>query len=104
MDYETFLEEKSQLGGMFGFKPLFMPDWLFGFQSSLLNWSVELWSNPMEVVFTPFMGVGSEVYGALVNNRRAIGVELKPAYYKQAVDNVESASIGTDLEFGGEGA
>ena len=37
------------------------------------------------------MGVGSEVYGAVLNNRRGIGVELKPAYYKQAVKNLPRA-------------
>ncbi len=50
-----------------------------------------LWSNPGETVLTPFMGVGSEVYGALINGRRAIGVELKEAYYRQAVKNVAAA-------------
>jgi hypothetical protein len=40
------------------------------------------------VVFTPFMGVGSECYGALANGRRAIGVDLKPTYYNQAVRNL----------------
>ena len=48
-----------------------------------------LWSNPGENVLTPFMGVGSEVYGAVINGRRGIGVELKSSYYKQAVRNVE---------------
>lgn len=50
-----------------------------------------LWTNPGEVVFTPFMGVGSEVYGALINERRAVGVELKPSYFKQALRNVRYA-------------
>jgi DNA modification methylase len=53
-------------------------------------------SNPGEVVLTPFMGVGSEVYGAVMNGRRAIGAELKPSYYRQAVRNCEQA--GKDLE------
>lgn len=51
-----------------------------------------------DVVFTPFMGVGSEVYGALVNDRKAIGVELKPSYYCQAVANVQSAIQNTAKE------
>ena len=50
-----------------------------------------LWSNPGETVLTPFMGVGSEVYGALANGRRGIGIELKPTYYRQAERNVETA-------------
>ena len=47
-----------------------------------------LYSNPGEVVFTPFMGVGSEVYGAVSLGRKAIGVELKDTYYRQAVKNL----------------
>ena len=50
-----------------------------------------LWSNPGEVVLTPFMGVGSEVYGAVINGRRALGIELKPSYYRQAVKNCAAA-------------
>ena len=52
-----------------------------------------LWSNPGETVLTPFMGVGSEVYGAVLNGRRGIGIELKESYYRQAVKNL--AAIGT---------
>ncbi len=52
---------------------------------------VVLWSNPDEVVLTPFMGVGSEVYGAVINGRKGIGCELKPGYYRQAVANLQSA-------------
>ena len=51
-----------------------------------------LWSNPNEVVLTPFMGVGSECYGAVLNGRKAIGIELKPSYYRQAVKNLESVN------------
>jgi len=49
-----------------------------------------LWSNPGENVLTPFMGVGSEVCGALVNGRRGIGIELKPSYYRQSQKNIKS--------------
>lgn len=52
---------------------------------------VELWSNPNEVVLTPFMGVGSEVYGAVVSGRRGIGVELKESYYRQSIRNLKDA-------------
>ena len=52
-----------------------------------------LWSNVKEVVLTPFMGVGSECYGAVINNRKAIGIELKPSYFKQAVRNMADAVI-----------
>ena len=60
-------------------------------QLDVINRSVILWSNENETVFTPFMGVGSEVYGALINGRKAIGVELKTSYFKQAIKNVQSA-------------
>ena len=53
-----------------------------------------LWSNPGAVVLTPFMGVGSEVYGAVAAGRRGIGIELKESYYRQAVRNVEEAAKG----------
>ena len=59
-------------------------------QLDVIERACVLWSNPGEVVLTPFMGVGSEVYGAVLNGRKAIGIELKPSYYKQAVKNVES--------------
>lgn len=49
-----------------------------------------LWSNPGEVVLTPFMGVGSEVAGALMNGRKGIGIELKRSYYVQAVKNIKA--------------
>lgn len=51
---------------------------------------LELWSNPGDVVFTPFMGVGSEVYQAVKMGRKGIGVELKTSYYKQAVRNLQT--------------
>ncbi len=53
--------------------------------------AVTLWSNPDDTVLTPFMGVGSEVYGAVTNGRKGIGIELKPSYYRQAVRNLENA-------------
>jgi DNA modification methylase len=58
-------------------------------QLDVIERAVVLWSNKGDTVLTPFMGVGSEVYGALQNGRRAVGIELKSSYYKQAVSNVE---------------
>lgn len=57
-------------------------------QLDVIERAVVLWSNPREVVFTPFMGVGSEVYGAVTLDRFGVGVELKPSYYRQAVANM----------------
>lgn len=51
---------------------------------------VQLWSNPDEVVLTPFLGVGSEVYEAVRLGRRGLGVELKTSYYRQALANLEA--------------
>ena len=61
-----------------------------------------LWSNPGEVLLTPFMGVGSEVYGAVINGRRAIGIELKKSYYRQAVRNVSAANVGDGEQYAGK--
>ncbi len=61
-------------------------------QLDVIDRCLALWSNPGEVIFTPFMGVGSEVYGAVMAGRRGIGVELKESYYRQAVKNVEAAA------------
>lgn len=53
---------------------------------------MELWSNPGDVVLSPFAGIGSELYVALQMGRRAIGAELKPSYWRQAVQNCERAA------------
>ena len=60
-------------------------------QLDVIDRVVELWSNPGEVVLTPFMGVGSEVYSPVSMGRKAIGVELKESYYKQALLNLKEA-------------
>ncbi len=57
-------------------------------QLDVIERACVLWSNPGEVVLTPFAGVGSEVYGAVKNGRKAIGIELKESYYRQAVRNM----------------
>ena len=60
-------------------------------QLDVIDRIVQLYSNPKEVVFTPFMGVGSEVFSPVSLGRKAIGVELKDSYYKQAILNVKEA-------------
>lgn len=57
-------------------------------QLDVIERIVTLWSNPGDTVLSPFMGVGSEVYGAVGLGRKGIGVELKPSYYRQAVKNL----------------
>jgi DNA modification methylase len=69
-------------------------------QLDVIERACVLWSNPGEVVFTPFMGVGSEVYGAVLNGRKAIGVELKTAYYNQAVRNMAEVRSEMELAIG----
>ena len=63
-------------------------------QLDVIERIVTLWSNPGETVFTPFMGVGSEVYVPVMLGRRGVGAELKASYYRQAVKNIEAAEAG----------
>lgn len=64
-------------------------------QLDVIDRCIQLWTNPGEVVLTPFMGVGSEVFCAVANGRRGIGVELKPSYYRQALANLKEAAEGS---------
>lgn len=59
-------------------------------QLDIVTRTVELYTNPKEVVFTPFMGIGSEVYAAVCAGRRGIGVELKPSYFNQCKKNLKN--------------
>jgi DNA modification methylase len=67
-------------------------------QLDVIDRCLVLWSNPGERVLTPFMGVGSEVYGAVRNGRLGIGVELKASYYRQAVKNLDAASVEAEQD------
>lgn len=58
-------------------------------QLDVIDRLVELYSNKGEVVLTPFMGVGSEVYSPVSLGRKAIGIELKDSYFKQAIENMK---------------
>lgn len=60
-------------------------------QLPVIERCVRLWSNPGEVVFTPFLGIGSEVYTAIRQRRVGWGVELKAEYFRQAIRNAERA-------------
>jgi len=53
-------------------------------QLDVIERAVHLWTLPNDVLFTPFAGIGSELYGALKQGRRAIGIELKPEYAANA--------------------
>jgi len=63
-------------------------------QLDVIDRCVVLRTNPGETVFTPFMGVGSEVYSPVLLGRRGVGAELKESYFRQAVKNVQSAAEG----------
>jgi DNA modification methylase len=58
-------------------------------QLGVIERCVKLWSAPGDVVLSPFMGIGSEGYTALRFGRKFVGCELKPSYYRVAVDNLE---------------
>ncbi len=62
-------------------------------QLDVIERCVVLWSNPAETVLTPFMGVGSEVYVPVQLDRRGVGIELKPSYYRQAERNMAAVDV-----------
>ncbi len=70
-------------------------------QLQVIDRGIELWSNPKDVVFSPFAGIGSEGYVALQKGRRFYGVELKESYWKQAVLNLKAAEVKQDGLFAG---
>lgn len=74
-------------------------------QLDVIDRCVQLYSNLGEIVFTPFMGVGSEVYSPVIMGRKGMGAELKESYFRQAVKNCEMAvkgmkSFNDNMEFG----
>ena len=54
---------------------------------------VGLYSNPDDIVFTPFLGIGSEVYQAVKMGRKGVGIELKKSYYDVAVQNMKNLEM-----------
>lgn len=73
-------------------------------QLEVIRRGVKLWSNPGDVVFTPFAGIGSEVYTAVDMGRRGVGAELKRSYFDQAVRNLRALEKRADDQlslFGG---
>jgi len=58
-------------------------------QLDFIDRCVRLWSNPGEVILTPFAGIGSEVYVSVKRGRIGIGIELKPSYWQTAVKNLQ---------------
>lgn len=59
-------------------------------QLEVIRRAVQLWTNKGDIVFSPFAGIGSELYIAVEQERRALGFELKKSYYELAIKNIES--------------
>jgi DNA modification methylase len=62
-------------------------------QLGIIERCIALWSNKNETIFTPFLGIGSEVYQAVKMDRKGIGFELKESYFDMAARNIESAVL-----------
>lgn len=60
-------------------------------QLETIDRAIQLWSNKGDIVLTPFMGIGSEVYQAILDERKGIGFELKESYFNEAVKNIQVA-------------
>ena len=67
-------------------------------QLQVIERGVELWSNPGDVVLSPFAGIGSEGYVSVKNKRKFIGIELKESYFKQACLNLKRAEVKSEQE------
>ncbi len=68
-------------------------------QLPVIKNAIDLWTNPGDIAFTPFLGIGSEAYQALKMGRRAVGIELKESYFNQAVLNCKGVEA-EDLQVG----
>lgn len=66
-------------------------------QLPLIERAIRLWSNKDELVLSPFAGIGSEGYVAVLQGRRFVGCELKPSYWKTAVGNLRNAEYEASL-------
>lgn len=67
-------------------------------QLDVIERCIELWTNENDIVFSPFAGIGSEIYQALKMNRRGIGIELKESYYNQAVANCKGVETAPKMK------
>lgn len=69
-------------------------------QLPLIERCVRLWSNVGDTVLSPFAGIGSEGVVSVKHNRRFIGCELKPSYWKTACDNLQTAEGQLEIQMG----
>lgn len=67
-------------------------------QLDTIKRAICLWSNEGDVVLTPFMGIGSEVYQSILCGRKGIGFELKESYFNEAVKNVKEAEFESNQD------
>jgi len=67
-------------------------------QLDVIERALALWSNPGDLVLSPFTGIGSEGFVALKNGRRFVGAELKESYYRQACANLDAAESAQDSD------
>lgn len=67
-------------------------------QLDVITRAIMLYTNPDEIVLTPFMGIGSEVFGAVINKRKGIGIELKLSYFRQSCRNLSKAMIEKEAQ------
>ena len=66
-------------------------------QLDVIERALVMWSNPGDVVLSPFMGIGSEGYCAVKMQRRFLGTELKEQYWRQACEYIAGATLQTDM-------
>lgn len=67
-------------------------------QLDVIERAIQLWTNPGDLVLSPFMGIGSEGYVAIRLERRFAGIELKHSYFRQAVANLKIASTSAKAQ------
>jgi len=67
-------------------------------QLDVIRRGIRLWSNPNDIVLSPFAGIGSEGVVAIEEGRRFVGVELKKSYYEQASRNLRAAQREVDFD------
>jgi len=90
--YASSVWDDIRIDNVLPFKDARHPDdekHVHALQLDVIDRLVELYSNPNEVVLTPFMGVGSEVFSPVSMGRKAIGIELKDSYYRQSIENMK---------------
>lgn len=66
-------------------------------QLKVIERGINLWTNPGDIVLTPFLGIGSECYKAIEMGRYAVGIELKKSYYDQAVQNCKNLQAAEQM-------